>query len=31
LTDGKVRQTWRISNDGGSTWKDAFVGLYARQ
>jgi hypothetical protein len=31
LTDGRVRQVWRISSDGGSTWTDAFVGLYARQ
>jgi hypothetical protein len=29
--DGSVRQVWRISRDGGSTWNDAFVGLYHRQ
>jgi hypothetical protein len=25
------RGVWRISRDGGSTWNDAFVGLYHRQ
>jgi hypothetical protein len=29
--DGSVRQIWRVSRDGGSTWKDAFVGLYNRE
>lgn len=31
LADGRVRQIWRVSSDGGSSWKDAFVGLYTRQ
>jgi hypothetical protein len=31
LADGRVRQVWRISRDGGSTWNDAFVGLYTRE
>ena len=31
LDDGRVRQVWRISRDGGSTWNDAFVGLYTRE
>lgn len=28
--DGSVRQHWRSSADGGATWKDVFVGIYAR-
>jgi hypothetical protein len=31
LDDGSVRQVWRMSSDGGSTWKNAFVGLYTRK
>lgn len=31
LSNGRVRQVWRISNDGGSSWKNAFVGIYTRQ
>jgi hypothetical protein len=31
LDDGRVRQTWRFSRDGGTTWKNLFVGLYERQ
>lgn len=31
LEDGRVRQIWRMSHDGGSSWSDAFVGLYTRQ
>ena len=31
LEGGDVRQTWRISNDGGDTWSDAFVGIYSRR
>ena len=31
LEDGRVRQTWRISSDGGASWKDAFIGLYTRE
>ena len=30
LSDGRVRQAWRISRDRGKTWIDAFVGLYTR-
>ena len=26
--DGAVRQHWRYSEDGGETWKDAFLGIY---
>ena len=28
LGDGTVRQHWRISQDGGKAWQDAFVGIY---
>lgn len=28
--DGKVRQHWETSSDGGSTWATAFDGSYAR-
>ena len=31
LGDGRVRQHWRTSEDGGAIWEDAFVGLYARE
>jgi hypothetical protein len=31
LSGGRVRQIWRMSRDGGSSWSDAFVGLYTRQ
>jgi hypothetical protein len=31
LSDGRVRQVWRVSNDGGSNWSNAFVGLYTRK
>lgn len=30
LEDGRVKQHWRTSTDGGSSWQDAFVGLYSR-
>ena len=30
LEDGRVRQHWRISKDGGETWTDAFIGLYTK-
>jgi hypothetical protein len=30
LEDGRVRQVWRVSSDGASTWKQVFVGLYNR-
>lgn len=28
LPGGRVRQVWRISGDGGSTWNEAFAGIY---
>lgn len=28
--DGKVRQHWEISGDGGKTWTTSFDGLYAK-
>ncbi len=31
LVDGKVRQHWESSTDGGATWTTAFDGLYARE
>jgi hypothetical protein len=31
LPEGRVRQLWRISRDGGTTWNDAFVGIYSRK
>lgn len=31
LPDGKVRQLWESSNDGGKTWTTAFDGLYSRK
>jgi hypothetical protein len=31
LPDGKVRQHWEVSGDGGKTWTTAFDGLYARK
>lgn len=30
LPDGRVRQLWEMSSDGGETWEEAFVGLYGR-
>lgn len=30
LPDGRVRQVWETSSDGGETWEEAFVGLYSR-
>lgn len=30
LEDGRVRQVWRVSADGGSTWQKIFVGTYLR-
>jgi hypothetical protein len=29
--DGRVRQLWESSSDGGRTWTVVFDGLYARQ
>ena len=31
LKDGRVKQHWRTSNDGGKAWADAFVGFYAKK
>jgi len=31
LPDGRVRQTWDISTDGGTTWQTTFDGYYARR
>jgi len=31
LSDGRVRQTWDISTDGGKTWQNGFDGFYARR
>lgn len=28
LPDGRVRQAWTMSTDGGATWRQAFVGFY---
>lgn len=30
LPDGRVRQVWETSSDGGETWGEIFVGLYSR-
>lgn len=29
LADGRVRQHWQVSSDGGATWTTAFDGFYA--
>ena len=31
LAEGKVKQEWSISTDGGKTWQTTFVGLYEKQ
>jgi len=31
IDGGKVRQHWRASKDGGKTWKDLFIGIYAKK
>jgi hypothetical protein len=31
LPDGRVRQEWNISRDGGKTWQQVFLGFYARR
>ena len=28
LTEGAVKQHWRVSKDGGTAWQDVFVGIY---
>jgi hypothetical protein len=30
LDSGQVKQHWRVTTDGGQTWKDVFVGTYTR-
>jgi hypothetical protein len=30
MPDGRLRQTWEVSADGGVTWQKSFEGLYAR-
>lgn len=29
LPDGRVRQVWEISTDGGGSWREFFVGFYS--
>lgn len=31
METGQVRQVWRMSQDGGGTWTDAFVGIYTKK
>jgi hypothetical protein len=31
LADGRVRQTWDVSSDGGKTWTNSFDGFYAKK
>lgn len=31
LADGRVRQTWTVSGDGGKTWTTAFDGYYSKK
>jgi hypothetical protein len=31
LDDGRVRQHWRASKDGGETWVTVFDGYYSRK
>jgi hypothetical protein len=31
LPDGRVRQVWEVSDDGGATWREIFVGLYSEE
>jgi len=31
LNTGQVKQHWRVTTDGGQTWKDIFVGIYTRR
>ena len=30
IDGGRVRQHWRSSGDGGTTWTDVFIGIYIR-
>jgi hypothetical protein len=31
LADGRVRQTWTVSSDGGKTWATSFDGYYSKK
>jgi hypothetical protein len=31
LGDGRIRQHWQTSQDGGAAWSDAFLGFYQRK
>jgi hypothetical protein len=31
LDDGRVRQTWKVSKDGGASWQEVFDGFYAKK
>ena len=31
LPDGRVRQVWEVSSDGGATWKTSFDGYYTKR
>ena len=31
LPDGRVRQHWQVSIDGGAKWTDVFVGIYTKK
>ena len=31
LPDGKVKQEWSSSSDGGQTWKTSFIGIYEKR
>lgn len=31
VDENHVRQHWEQSSDGGASWTDAFLGLYARK
>ena len=30
LADGRVRQRWQVSTDGGASWREVFDGYYSR-
>lgn len=31
LGNGRVRQEWRVSSDGGASWETVFLGLYEKE
>jgi len=31
IVDGRVRQTWTVSSDGGKTWATSFDGYYSKK